>query len=192
MNCKENVCFACFSYWYTAEISLPEAHSAPSMYSGYSSASPCYQPQPIHIVLFPKHCRCIVQWWRIGTKVRGGLCLGVKCQMFATVPWVVRHLKASLDAKCWMFDALVGKEQAHTSGWRSLTVQAKPAAHPPAEARQCIYSKHRIPPSVLLQRDCKQLWIWIMPMHCIAIMQPPPVNAVTMLLQATWMGGFIF
>ena len=28
-----------------------------------------------------------------------------------------------------------------SSGWRSLTVQAKPAAHPPAEARQCIYSK---------------------------------------------------
>ena len=136
-----------------------------TLYSGYSSASPCSQPQPIHIVLFPMQCRCIEQWWKFGTKVRGGLCLGVKCQMFAawaTVPWVVRHLKASLDAKCWMFDALVGAEQAHTSGWRSLTVQAKPAAHPPAEARQCIYSKHRIPPSVLLQRDCKQLWIWIL------------------------------
>ena len=28
-------------------------------------------------------------------------------------------------------------------------------------------------------------------MHCIAIMQPPPFNALTMLLQATWMSGFI-
>ena len=33
-----------------------------------------------------------------------------------------------------------------SSGWRSLTVQAKPAAHPPAEARQCIYSKLNIQP----------------------------------------------
>ena len=166
---------------------MPEAHSASSMYTVqwlFISKRLLSTPAHTHCALSKALSICIVQWWKFGTNVRGGLCLGVKCQMFATVPWVVRHLKASLDAKCWMFDALVGAGQAHTSGWRSLTVQAKPAAHPPAEARQCIYSKQRIPPSVLLQRDCKQLWIWILLMHCIAIMQPPSFNALTMRLQA--------
>ena len=90
-----------------------------TLYSGYSSASPCYQPQPIHIVLFPKHCRYVLCSGGILVRRYVEESVGVKCQMFAawaSVPWVVRHLKASLDAKCWMFDALVGKEQAHTSG----------------------------------------------------------------------------
>ena len=39
---------------------------------------------------------------------------------------------------CWWLCLVLS---SLSSGWRSLTVQAKSAAHPPAEARQCIYSK---------------------------------------------------
>ena len=54
-----------------------------------------------------------------------------------------------------------------SSGWRSLTVQAKPAAHPPAEARQCIYSKLNNPAFAVIYRTLTflQMISW----HCILL-----------------------
>ena len=54
-----------------------------------------------------------------------------------------------------------------SSGWRSLTVQAKPAAHPPAEARQCIYSKLNNPAFAVIYRTLTfYRWFFVIAFYC--------------------------